>query len=98
VRDDLLGSKVAAAASRAEPRDFIDIAAATGRYPLADLIALGRQYDPSLADEDYAAAGDQFDQMTVNWFTPYGLDAGQVAEVRSRLAGWPRPGERPSGG
>lgn len=57
--DDLLGSKVAAAASRAQPRDFIDLAAATRRYALVDLIALGRRYDPGLGDEDFTAAGEQ---------------------------------------
>jgi predicted nucleotidyltransferase component of viral defense system len=88
--EDLLASKVAAAASRAEPRDFIDIAAATRRYALSQLLALGRAYDPSLAEEDYAEAGRRLDGMPDDWFEPYGLGAAQVAEVRARLAEWPR--------
>jgi hypothetical protein len=88
--EDLLASKVAAAAARAEPRDFIDIAAATSRYSLDALIALGRRYDPGLTEADLVAAGRELDRMTDDWFAPYGLDAVAVAQVRSRLKEWPR--------
>jgi hypothetical protein len=38
--DDVLGSKVAAPATRAEPRDYIDAAAALRRYTRQQLIDL----------------------------------------------------------
>jgi hypothetical protein len=39
--DDVLGTKVAALATRAEPRDFIDVAAALSRYSRRELVELG---------------------------------------------------------
>ncbi|GAA3383589.1 nucleotidyl transferase AbiEii/AbiGii toxin family protein [Cryptosporangium minutisporangium] len=89
--DDLLASKVAAAASRAEARDFIDIAAATRRYPLPRLLALGRTYDPGLGDQDFREAGHRLDTMNDARFAPYGLTPEQIKEVRTALTGWPRP-------
>jgi hypothetical protein len=89
--DDLLGSKVAATAARAQPRDFIDLAGATARLSVAELIVMGRRYDPGLQDEDFEAAGLQLDRMSDARFAPYGLDTAAVAQVRARLKEWPRP-------
>jgi hypothetical protein len=88
--DDLLASKVAAAVGRAQPRDFLDVAAATSRYPLERLLAMGRAYDPGLTDEEFTAAARYFDTMPTSLFAPYGLDATALAEVRARLTAWPR--------
>ncbi|WP_326553626.1 hypothetical protein [Micromonospora sp. NBC_01813] len=46
--DDVLGTKVAALATRAAPRDYIDTAAALARYSRDRLIELARQADSGL--------------------------------------------------
>jgi predicted nucleotidyltransferase component of viral defense system len=48
--EDVIGGKVCALASRAEPRDYIDVAAALHRYAIADLVAFARRLDPGLED------------------------------------------------
>lgn len=45
---ELGANKVLAIFDRSEPRDFIDLAALTERFELADLIELARQKDPGL--------------------------------------------------
>ena len=55
--EDLAGSKVCALASRVEPRDYIDTAAAMRRYPVDQLIGFAKRLDPGLEDRDFANAG-----------------------------------------
>jgi hypothetical protein len=87
---DLLANKTAALVNRREVRDFIDVSAALDRYDVAELLALARQVDPALDLEDVRAAGRYLDQVPDRRFARYGLDAAQVAQVRRRMAAWPR--------
>ena len=89
--DDLVASKTAALISRREVRDYIDVAAALGRYSLADLLDLARQHDPGLEPEDIDAVGHYLDRLNDDRFVRYGLDRVRVAAVREALAIWPRP-------
>jgi hypothetical protein len=88
--EDLAGSKVCALASRVEPRDYVDTAAALRRYTPDQLIGFARRLDPGLEDRDFADAGRQLDQMPDGVFARYGLDQQDVGLLRERFAGWPR--------
>jgi Nucleotidyl transferase AbiEii toxin, Type IV TA system len=88
--EDLAGWKVCALASRVEPRDYIDTAAALRHYSVAELIGLAKRLDPGLRDRDFADAGRQLDQMPDGVFARYGLGPEHVAALRGRFAAWPR--------
>jgi hypothetical protein len=88
--EDLAGSKVCALASRVEPRDYIDTAAALQRYDAGQLISFARRLDPGLEDRDFADAGAQLDRMPDGVFTRYGLIPEDVARLRQEFAAWPR--------
>jgi hypothetical protein len=88
--DDLVATKVAALAGRREVRDYIDVAAALERYPLARVLELARAADPGLEPEDLADAGRYLDRLDDSRFAVYGLDAAAVARLRERLRDWPR--------
>ena len=88
--EDLAGSKVCALASRVEPRDYIDTAAALRRYSVQQLISFARRLDPGLEDRDFADAGVQLDRMPDGLFTRYGLAPGDVARLREQFTAWPR--------
>jgi Nucleotidyl transferase AbiEii toxin, Type IV TA system len=88
--DDLVAGKVAALVSRREARDYIDVAAALQRYPLARVLELARDLDPALDPGDVADAGRYLDRLDDARFAVYGLSPAQVAELRERLADWPR--------
>ncbi|HYZ52093.1 MAG TPA: nucleotidyl transferase AbiEii/AbiGii toxin family protein [Streptosporangiaceae bacterium] len=87
---DVLGLKVAALASRVEPRDYVDVAAALQRYTPGQLIALAKHLDPGLTDRDFADAGRRLDQMPDRAFAPQGYGPQEVARLRERFAAWPR--------
>lgn len=88
--DDLVATKVAALVNRREVRDYIDVAAALGRYPLDRILELAYAADPALDPEDIADAGRYLDRLDDVRFTLYGLDAEMIAQLRDRLEGWPR--------
>ncbi|GAB1691747.1 nucleotidyl transferase AbiEii/AbiGii toxin family protein [Krasilnikovia sp. M28-CT-15] len=88
--DDLVATKVAALVNRREVRDYIDVAAALGRYPLDRVLALAHAADPALEHPDIAAAGRYLDRLDDARFAVYGLSPDDVRTVRDRLAGWPR--------
>ncbi|HEY5351176.1 MAG TPA: nucleotidyl transferase AbiEii/AbiGii toxin family protein [Streptosporangiaceae bacterium] len=88
--EDLAGSKVCALASRVEPRDYIDTAAALRRYNVDQLISFARRLDPGLDDRDFADAGTQLDRMPDGVFTRYGLSPADVARLREQFMAWPR--------
>ncbi len=88
--EDLIGQKVCALASRVEPRDYIDTAAALRRYSAEELIGLARRRDPGLDERDFAAAGTELDRMPDGVFAHYGLGADEVADLRAAFADWPR--------
>jgi hypothetical protein len=88
--EDLAGSKVCALASRVEPRDYVDTAAALQRYSVDQLISFARRLDPGLEDRDFSDAGTQLDRMPDGLFTRYGLTPADVARLREQFAVWPR--------
>jgi hypothetical protein len=96
--EDVVGSKVCALASRAEVRDFVDTAAALGRYSVDQLIGFARRLDAGLTDEDFADAGQRLDRLSDRVFARYGLRPPDVARLRERLAAWPRPRRPPGAG
>ena len=87
---DLIANKTAALVNRREVRDYIDVSAALDHYEVTELLELARQVDPALDLADVRAAGRYLDEVPDRRFARYGLDAAQVAEVRRRMAGWPR--------
>ena len=88
--EDVIGSKVCALASRVEPRDYADTAAALEHYTVDQLISLAKRLDPGLEDRDFADAGRQLDRMPDQLFTRYKLSQQDIARLRERFAGWPR--------
>jgi hypothetical protein len=87
---DLLSWKVAALVGRARERDYIDVAAVLDRYTPAELLAMARQVDPGLEEEDIPTVGRRLDRLPDEAFFPYQLSRDDVAQVRQRFAAWPR--------
>jgi Nucleotidyl transferase AbiEii toxin, Type IV TA system len=88
--EDVIGGKVCALAGRAEPRDYIDTAAALKLYRIDQVIALARRLDPGLDDRDFADAGRRLDRWGDAIFAPFGLSTEDVAALREAFTGWPR--------
>jgi len=88
--EDVVGGKVCALAGRAEPRDYIDTAAALKHYSIADAIRLARRLDPGLDDRDFADAGRRLDRWGDAVFAPFGLSLADVAALRDAFRDWPR--------
>ena len=88
--EDVVGGKVCALASRAEPRDYIDTAAALRRYSVADVLGFARRLDPGLEQRDFADAARRLDRWGDGVFAPFGLGAADVAALRAAFRGWPR--------
>jgi hypothetical protein len=88
--EDVVGGKVCALAGRAEPRDYIDTAAALKRYSIRDAIGLARRLDPGLEDRDFADAARRLDQWGDGIFTPFDLSPADVAALREAFRDWPR--------
>ncbi|MEU8077683.1 nucleotidyl transferase AbiEii/AbiGii toxin family protein [Catellatospora citrea] len=89
--EDVLGGKVAALATRAEPRDYIDVAGALRDYSRDQLVELGLRADPTLSDEDFTAAMGRLDRLADDvWRQLYGLTPQACATVRAAFADWPR--------
>jgi Nucleotidyl transferase AbiEii toxin, Type IV TA system len=88
--EDAVGGKVCALASRIEPRDYADVAAALARYRPGQLIRFARRLDPGLTGRDFADAGLRLDQMSDARFAAIGLSQTDVTALRERFAAWPR--------
>jgi hypothetical protein len=88
--DDLVATKVAALVNRREVRDYIDVAAALERYPLARVLQLAHAADPALDPEDIADAGRYLDRLDDARFALYGMKTDEIAALRDRLREWPR--------
>jgi Nucleotidyl transferase AbiEii toxin, Type IV TA system len=87
---DVIGGKACALASRAEPRDYLDIAATLEHYTVEEVIALARRLDPGLEERDFADAGRRLDRMGNVVFAAFGLGPAEAAALRAAFAGWPR--------
>lgn len=90
--DDLVGSKVAAMATRAALRDYADVAAAQAAYSREELVALAHRADPDLGDDELADAMQRLDVLDDAVFAPE-FSAEQVRGIREALAGCPRSAE-----
>ncbi len=88
--EDVVGGKMCALASRVEPRDYVDTAAAMGHYSMEQMIGFARRLDPGLTDRDFADAVQRLDQWGDGVFAPFGLGPADVAELRARFVAWPR--------
>jgi Nucleotidyl transferase AbiEii toxin, Type IV TA system len=88
--EDVVGGKVCALASRAEPRDYLDTAAALDRYSVEQMISFARRLDPGLTRNDFVDAGRRLDQWGDQVFAPFGLGPQDVTALRERFAAWPR--------
>jgi hypothetical protein len=88
--EDVVGGKVCALASRAEPRDYLDTAAALERFSKEQMIGFARRLDPGLTDRDFADVGRRLDQWGDGIFAPFGLSPQDVAKLRERFRAWPR--------
>ena len=89
--EDVVGGKVCALASRAEPRDYLDTAAAMEHYSIEQMIGFARRLDPGLTDQDFADAGRRLDRWGDGVFAAFGLSPQDVSTLRKRFAPWPRP-------
>lgn len=87
---DVIGTKVAAMATRAEPRDFVDVAAALQRYNREQVLNLALRADPALTDEDFTEAMRFLDRVPDRIFHQWATSAA-VSELREQFAAWPRP-------
>ena len=88
--EDVVGGKVCALASRVEPRDYVDTAAALDRFTVEQIIGFARRLDPGLTDRDFADAGRRLDELSDRRFTAFGLSPQEIAALRERFAAWPR--------
>jgi len=88
--EDVVGGKVCALAGRAEPRDYIDTAAALQRYRIEQVIGFARRLDPGLEDRDFADAARRLDRWGDTVFAPFGLEPADIARLRAAFAAWPR--------
>jgi len=88
--EDVVGGKVCALASRAEPRDYIDTAAAMDHYSIEQMIGFARRLDPGLTDRDFGDAGQRLDRWGDVVFASFGFSPQDISALRERFAAWPR--------
>jgi hypothetical protein len=88
--DDVIGAKVAALATRAAPRDYVDVAAALDRYDRHELRRLADGADGALTDEDFDDAMRRLDRIADDVLAVYLGPPAKVAQLRARFADWPR--------
>ncbi len=88
--DDAVASKVTAMIGRGLPRDYIDVAAALGRYDRGALLRLAFHRDPGLRVLDVAHCMQLLDRLPDAPFADYGLTGDDVRRVRHEFRDWPR--------
>lgn len=82
---ELGANKVLAVFARAEPRDFIDLAELTQRFPLQDLIALAAEKDPGL---DLAVVDEFMDRVWAFPRADFELDDRGHEQLLATVRGW----------
>lgn len=93
--EELAANKVLAVFSRAEARDFVDLAAVEPRFGLDHLCQLAREKDGGFDRRMFAEMLGRVERLPDDEF---GLPAPQLAALRLRVAGWRRslqPPRRP---
>jgi hypothetical protein len=90
-RDDVAAGKVVALCSRSAPRDYDDVyELMRAGYTTARLIALARDLDPGLTDQDVWGAARHLDRTGDGWFGPLRMPRGRLVAIRRAFAIWPR--------
>jgi Nucleotidyl transferase AbiEii toxin, Type IV TA system len=93
--DDAAATKTNALVNRADPRDYVDLAALLERYSIEQLLAMARELDPGLEEDDITSVGQRLDRLPDSVFLElYELGPQAVAQVRKRFEAWPRPQAR----
>jgi len=88
--DDVLGGKMSALFTRAEPRDFLDVdaALATGRYTREQLLELAERADAGFDRRVLADLFALLQRYPDRRFAAYGADPAHIAGMRERFAQW----------
>ncbi|MGQ0846730.1 MAG: nucleotidyl transferase AbiEii/AbiGii toxin family protein [Sporichthyaceae bacterium] len=88
--EDAVANKVCALFSRAQVRDFIDVAAiaASGQFAADDLLQLAVAHDPGFDRTYFAHALRQVDRFADSEFAAYGLTAERTASLRAWAHRW----------
>lgn len=82
---ELGANKVLAIFARAEPRDFIDLAQLTKRFPLQELIALAADKDPGL---DLAVLAEFMDRAQALPSADFELDDRSYEQLLATVRSW----------
>jgi Nucleotidyl transferase AbiEii toxin, Type IV TA system len=87
---DAVGSKVAAAFSRAEARDFLDLDAIRESRLYSDdgLLSLAHEHDPGFDRVAFARQLTYVAQLNVRDTIAYGVDAATLEQTKQRLLSW----------
>jgi hypothetical protein len=88
--DDVVGGKMSALFTRAEPRDFLDVDAAvtTGRYTREQLLELAERADPGFDRRILADLFSVLERYPDRRFAAYDAEPGQIKAMRERFARW----------
>lgn len=89
---DAVGSKVAAAFSRGEVRDLLDIDSIrqSGRFSDTDLLLLAREHDEGFSSTVLAENLERFTTMGPERTAQYEISADLHREITERLSAWAR--------
>lgn len=87
---DAVAAKTAATFSRAEARDYLDLAGilASGKYARDELMVLAAQADAGFDRAIFADALAAVDRFPDQEFARYGVDADEIARVRASMRSW----------
>ena len=88
--DDAVGSKIAAAFSRGEVRDFLDLDAIrqAGRFSDQELVRLAADHDPGFDPGVLAAQIEDFAAKGAAVTSKYGVSPAEQAAITARLRAW----------
>ncbi len=88
--EDVVGGKVCALAGRAEPRDYIDTAAALRLYSVDDAIGLARRLDPGPGRPRLRRRRPPPRPVGRRDLRPLRAQPADVAALREAFSDWPR--------